>query len=48
LFLPNIPLPLMEFWDEQYPDIKDIESNISIIKNEGFDILSHFTLPKAC
>ena len=48
LFLLNIPVPLKEFWDEQYPDIKDIESNISIIENEGFDILSHFTLPKVC
>lgn len=48
LLLPNIPEPLKEFWDEQYPDIMDIKSNISLIKNEDFDILSHFTLPKSC
>ncbi len=48
LFLPNLPKPLKEFWDEAYPDIKDIKSNISLIKDEGFNMLSHFTLPKSC
>jgi len=48
LLLPNLPKPLKEFWDEVYPDIKDIKSNISLIKDEGFNVLSHFTLPKSC
>jgi len=48
LLLPDLPQPLKEFWDEVYPAIKDIKSNISLIKNEGFDVLSHFTLPKSC
>ncbi len=48
LLLPNIPKPLKEFWDEVYPDIKDIKSNISLIKEEGFNVSSHFTLPKSC
>ncbi len=48
LLLPNLPKPLKEFWDEEYPDIKDIKSNISLIKDEGFNVLSHFTLPKSC
>jgi ubiquinone/menaquinone biosynthesis C-methylase UbiE len=48
LLLPNLPKPLKEFWDEEYPDIKDIEGNISLIESEGFNVLSHFTLPKAC
>jgi ubiquinone/menaquinone biosynthesis C-methylase UbiE len=47
LLLPNLPKPLKEFWDNGYPDIKDIKSNISLIQNEGFDLLSHFTLPKS-
>jgi len=48
LLLPDLPKPLKEFWDEKYPDIKDIKSNISLIKDEGFNVVSHFTLPKSC
>ena len=48
LLLPNLPKSLKEFWDEEYPDIKDIKSNISMIKDEGFNVVSHFTLPKSC
>ena len=48
LLLPNLPKPLKKFWDEMYPDIKDIKSNISMIEDEGFNVLSHFTLPKSC
>jgi len=47
LFLPDIPKPLKEFWDNGYPDIKDVKNNISLIQNEGFDLLFHFTLPKS-
>jgi ubiquinone/menaquinone biosynthesis C-methylase UbiE len=47
LLLPNLPKPVQEFWDNGYPDIKDVISNISLIRNEGFDVLSHFTLPKS-
>lgn len=46
LLLPNIPEPLKKFWNEGYPDIKDVKSNISLIENEGYNLLSHFTLPK--
>lgn len=48
LLVSNLPIQLKEFWDEVYPDIKDIKSNISLIQNEGFNVLSHFTLPKSC
>ena len=48
LFMPNIPKQLKEFWDEQYPDIMDIKGNISLIESQGFEIVSHFTLPKSC
>jgi len=47
LLLPNLPKPLKEFWDREYPDIKDIKGNISMIENEGFNVISHFTLPKS-
>lgn len=45
--LPTIPKPLQQFWDEGYPDIKDIKSNIALIQNEGFVLLAYFTLPKS-
>ena len=47
LFSPDIPKPLKKFWDEGYPDIKDLKTNIDLIQNEGFDLLFHFTLPKS-
>jgi SAM-dependent methyltransferase len=42
LLLPNLPKPLKKFWDEGCPYIKDVKSNISLIQNEGFDLLSPF------
>lgn len=45
--LPTIPKPLQQFWDEGYPDIKDVKSNIALIQNEGFELLTHFTLSKS-
>lgn len=47
LLLPNLPKPLKEFWENEYPDIKNIKSNISLIQKQGFDLLHHFTLPKS-
>ena len=47
LHLSNLPKPLKKFWDEGYPDIKEVKGNISLIQNEGFELLSHFTLPKS-
>jgi ubiquinone/menaquinone biosynthesis C-methylase UbiE len=47
LLLSNLPKPLKEFWENEYPDIKDIKSNIYLIQKHGFDLLHHFTLPKS-
>jgi cyclopropane fatty-acyl-phospholipid synthase-like methyltransferase len=47
LLLPNLPKPVQEFWDQGYPDIKDIQTNISVIESEGFTVVTHFTLPKS-
>lgn len=41
----TIPDPLKKFWEDEYPDIKDIQHNIIRIQNEGFSLLTHFTLP---
>jgi len=40
----NPPQPVIDFWKE-YPAITDIQANIDMIKNAGFELLSHFTLP---
>ncbi len=47
LFLSDIPKPLKKFWDEGYPNIKNLKDNSSLIQNEGFDLPFHFTLPKS-
>ena len=43
---PNPPAAVAEYFESEYPDIKRIEENIEIIKGEGFDLLSNFTLPE--
>lgn len=48
LLLPNLPKPLQDFWDEEYPQIKDINGNLSLIRDEGFTVVAHFTLPQSC
>ena len=44
---PNPPDAVTEYFDKEYPDIKDIEKNIEIIEKEGFRRVSHFTLPES-
>lgn len=46
LLLPNAPQPVKKFWEE-YPDIKDIKTNIVLIQQENYDLLGHFTLPRS-
>ncbi len=40
----NAPADAKKFWEE-YPDVKYIEDNINLIKEEHFDLIAHFTLP---
>lgn len=40
----NVPESAKKFWEE-YPDVKDIQDNISLIQQEQYDLLAHFTLP---
>ena len=42
---PDSPEECREFFDEIYPAIVDIDSNIDIIKNNGFNVIGHFTQP---
>jgi len=41
------PIPVVQFLESEYPDIKDIKSNVELIQNEGFYLLSNFTLPES-
>ena len=45
--LPNPPPPVLQFWEKEYPDIKDIHSKLALIQNEGFRLILNFTLPKS-
>ena len=44
---PNPPPPLVEYFEGEYPDIKNIGENIGTIKKEGFSLISNFTLPES-
>ena len=44
---PDPPEECRKFFADIYPDIVDIESNLETIRNNGFDIIGHFTLPDA-
>jgi len=45
--VPNPPAPVTQFFKNEYPDIKDVKSNIELIQKEGFHLLSNFTLPES-
>ena len=38
---------LKKYFENEYPDIKNIEENIETIKQEGFNLISNFTLPES-
>lgn len=44
---PNPPAEVVEYFEDEYPDIKNIEEKIEIIKKEGFNLISNFTLPES-
>lgn len=41
----NPPLVLTQYLEQEYPDAQSIGANIALIRGEGFDLLTHFTLP---
>ena len=45
--VPDPPAPVVEYLESEYPDIKNIEDNIDVIKKEGFNLISNFTLPES-
>ena len=44
---PNPPDEVVQYFEEEYPDIGTIQEKIEIIKKERFDLISHFTLPES-
>jgi len=43
----DIPEDLRNFWEESYPDIKNISENIKIIGDTGYQMIHHFILPES-
>ena len=43
----NPPDAIIQYLEEEYPDIKHIEGNIEVIEKEGFKLISNFTLPES-
>ena len=44
---PDAPDSLKTFWDAEYPQIQDIESNIKDLRSAGYQPVGHFTLPES-
>ncbi len=38
------PNEITKFWKDNYPNIKNIQTNLNIIKNAGYNIINHFIL----
>ena len=44
---PDPPAECRQFFVNEYPVMVDIDTNLATIKNCGYDLLGHFTLPKS-
>ena len=45
--LPDRPDAVTQFFANEYPDIKDIKTNIELIQSEGLHLIANFTLPES-
>jgi SAM-dependent methyltransferase len=45
--VPNPPNLVTQYFEKEYPDIKYVKGNIELIQNEGFHLISNFTLPES-
>jgi ubiquinone/menaquinone biosynthesis C-methylase UbiE len=43
----NPPVPVIHYFEKEYPAIKTVGGNLELIQNEKFRLISHFTLPKS-
>jgi len=44
---PNPPDEVIQYFENDYPDIENIETKVETIKEEGFNLISNFTLPES-
>jgi len=44
---PDPPAPVIQYFEKEYPDIKGVKDRIELIQNEGFHLISNFTLPES-
>jgi SAM-dependent methyltransferase len=44
---PDPPAECRQYFVNEYPAMVDIDSNVSTIKNCGYDLLGHFTMPES-
>jgi len=44
---PHPPEPARKMWEAEYPAIADIPANIAMLREEGYHVAGHFTLPRA-
>ena len=44
---PDPPDEVKRFFDEEYPVMKNIESNLETIRHAGYNVVGHFTLPSS-
>jgi len=45
--VPNPPIPVIQYFEKEYPDIKVVKDKIELIQNEGFHLISNFTLQES-
>ena len=43
----NPPTLVIQYFEKEYPDIKVVKDKIELIQNEGFHLISNFTLPES-
>jgi ubiquinone/menaquinone biosynthesis C-methylase UbiE len=42
---PDAPKECRDFWQEEYPAIRDIQTNVEAIPAAGYELVGHFALP---
>jgi cyclopropane fatty-acyl-phospholipid synthase-like methyltransferase len=46
-FTPEVPQECRAFFDECYPPMTDVKTNLAYIEDAGFTVLDHFALPES-
>lgn len=44
---PDAPAEIKKFWEENYPAMHDIDSNLKILQGAGYHPVGHFTIPES-